>query len=417
MRIQALFAACTLALTPSAAALAATPASAQSDLPTASELIGQAQAKRGDAGKLKSLKNLRIKGSVRMTGMDASGAFEELHASDGAALVKSSLPTFGEFNQGTDGRTYWDTNPMLGARIRDADEATIYQRIYAQTRGTNWQQLYHSSECTGIESIDGKPHYKLVMQTGSDKPDVWLIEKDSHLLTRVEMEVPSAMGGMLTLRMTFSDWKAVDGLLYPFKKRVEMGPARFEQTLESVQHDVELTADAFALPPEIEQQLAEQGSDKPPAQAFKVQEMELQHVASIRFQCKPEEISRHLSVALPEVMMHLNATSTKTVGPPFSRYFEYGEMLDVEAGIPVASKIADKGRIKGSSLPAGSIASGWHVGSYHTISASHAALETWVAESPYESLGAPWELYWTDPGMEPDPNKWRTQLFLPVVRE
>ena len=58
---------------------------------------------------------------------------------------------------------------------------------------------------------------------------------------------------------------------------------------------------------------------------------------------------------------------------------------------------------------------GWHVGPDHTISKSHLALQAWAGEQAVEIDNTPWEVYWTDPGMEPDPNKWRTQLFLPVT--
>ena len=31
-----------------------------------------------------------------------------------------------------------------------------------------------------------------------------------------------------------------------------------------------------------------------------------------------------------------------------------------------------------------------------------------------EAGGAPWEVYVTDPGAEPDKSKWRTDIFFPV---
>ena len=31
-----------------------------------------------------------------------------------------------------------------------------------------------------------------------------------------------------------------------------------------------------------------------------------------------------------------------------------------------------------------------------------------------EGAGAPWEVYVTDPGAEPDQSKWRTEIFFPV---
>jgi hypothetical protein len=30
--------------------------------------------------------------------------------------------------------------------------------------------------------------------------------------------------------------------------------------------------------------------------------------------------------------------------------------------------------------------------------------------------GGPWEIYWTDPGLERDPAKWRTEIVQPVKR-
>ena len=32
-----------------------------------------------------------------------------------------------------------------------------------------------------------------------------------------------------------------------------------------------------------------------------------------------------------------------------------------------------------------------------------------------ETTGPLWEIYWTDPGIEPDPKKWRTQILVPCV--
>ena len=38
----------------------------------------------------------------------------------------------------------------------------------------------------------------------------------------------------------------------------------------------------------------------------------------------------------------------------------------------------------------------------------------WVGKNGLTPRGGTWEVYWTDPGLEPDAAKWRTQLFVPV---
>ena len=65
-------------------------------------------------------------------------------------------------------------------------------------------------------------------------------------------------------------------------------------------------------------------------------------------------------------------------------------------------------------LPACRAVSTWHVGPYHTLSATYEKAEKWMAEQKLEKAGASWEIYWTDPGLEPDPAKWRTQILIPV---
>ena len=56
----------------------------------------------------------------------------------------------------------------------------------------------------------------------------------------------------------------------------------------------------------------------------------------------------------------------------------------------------------------------WHTGPYEKLADAHKALMGYAQANKLEQKGGPWEVYWTDPGMVPDPAKWRTQLFLPV---
>lgn len=37
-----------------------------------------------------------------------------------------------------------------------------------------------------------------------------------------------------------------------------------------------------------------------------------------------------------------------------------------------------------------------------------------AVDAALEAAGAPWEVYVTDPGAEPDQSKWRTDIFFPL---
>ena len=57
-----------------------------------------------------------------------------------------------------------------------------------------------------------------------------------------------------------------------------------------------------------------------------------------------------------------------------------------------------------------------HVGAYDKLPEAHGAIQQWVEEQGLKTAGAPWESYVTDPGEEPDPKDWKTEVFWPVER-
>jgi hypothetical protein len=56
-----------------------------------------------------------------------------------------------------------------------------------------------------------------------------------------------------------------------------------------------------------------------------------------------------------------------------------------------------------------------HVGPYDELARTPQALERWLAARDLVTDGGPWEVYWTDPGLERDAAKWRTEIVQPVT--
>jgi AraC family transcriptional regulator len=185
-------------------------------------------------------------------------------------------------------------------------------------------------------------------------------------------------------------------------------------TCSKVEAGATLAADAFAPPEDVRG--AEEG-ETPEAggPAYRIVERPAQPVASIRVTCQPQEISATLAELLPEVLAHLNASGARMAGVPFSRYHAFGPSeIDIEAGIPVVKHVPEKGRVKNSELPGGKAVMVWHRGAYEKLAGAHEALQAYLASHDLKPRGGPWEVYWTDPGMVPDPAKWRTQIFAPI---
>jgi effector-binding domain-containing protein len=86
----------------------------------------------------------------------------------------------------------------------------------------------------------------------------------------------------------------------------------------------------------------------------------------------------------------------------------------MDIGIPVDKAGKNAGNIKYMETAGGNAVRGDHYGPYEATPASHEAMDKWMKNNGKVVTGGPWEVYVTDPGVEPDQSKWLTQIYYPV---
>ena len=169
---------------------------------------------------------------------------------------------FGKIEKGTNGEVVWEKSMMTGAQIKEGDEKASILRSAEFDAVTNWRKLHKKVECVGVEEVDGKPCYKIVMTPNDGEPETRYYDQKSGLLVKTEMKLKMPMG-LIPMEIFASDYKKVDGVLVPHKARVSvMGQERI-MTTDSIEHNVELPADCFAVPEEIKQMLKDKPDEKP----------------------------------------------------------------------------------------------------------------------------------------------------------
>ena len=346
-----------------------------------------------DAARGKPPESLVVEGTVAVTfegvpseGFVLSGTARETFSGANRAKSRADLGELGGvMESGIVDDLVWEVDPVCGARVHTGQTAATVRRFTALLRGASPSGLYGRIARLGNQELDGREHVVLGMSASDGKTDKWYLDAQSGLVTRIDATVPVSEGAHLVwgmpeeieVQLTFSDWKKVGGFQYPHRRAMKMGPATFTTTATRVETDV-LPDPASFTPPDsvlaIKRQPAAQPAD--PSAPYQIVEREAQPVASIRVKCKPDEISATLAVVLPEVITHLNASGAKMMGVPFSRYHDLGGAeIDLEAGIPVAKPITEKGRVKNSELPAGTAVMAWHIGPYEKLPEAHKALQ------------------------------------------
>lgn len=136
--------------------------------------------------------------------------------------------------------------------------------------------------------------------------------------------------------------------------------------------------------------------------------------AVMRDTCAMSELGPRLGKILPAVFEAITRQGIVASQPPFVRYLAMdmnNGTLEFEAGIPVATPFTDAPPVHAGVLPGGEVASLWHIGPYQDLGASHERLDAWIAAQGRQQGEGRWEVYWTDPGEEPDAAKWRTEVL------
>lgn len=124
------------------------------------------------------------------------------------------------------------------------------------------------------------------------------------------------------------------------------------------------------------------------------------------------EIPKLLSEILPRVMKHVQSSGGQPAGPPFTHYLKMGETIEFRAGIPLQKPIDGAGDIEAGRLPGGNVLVTTHIGPYDKLNEAYAAMAHHVEEHGLNAGDTMWEFYWTDPAEEPNPENWKTEIFL-----
>ena len=149
---------------------------------------------------------------------------------------------------------------------------------------------------------------------------------------------------------------------------------------------------------------------------FGKKQVRAQPYLGIRATVSMEKIAEVMGPLFGEVHGYIQQRGQAPAGMPFTIYHSMqGGSVALECAIPVASPIEGTDRCHCGELPAGTVATVTHFGSYEGLPQTWSALTQWMESEGLTAAGAPWEVYVTDPGVEPDRSKWRTDIFFPVA--
>jgi effector-binding domain-containing protein len=154
----------------------------------------------------------------------------------------------------------------------------------------------------------------------------------------------------------------------------------------------------------------------------KIVERTEQPYLSIKASAPMSDLGEVIQRSFEELYGWMEARGIPDAGPPFIRYdvIDMERRLQIQLCVPVAGGVSGDDRVHADVLPGGRYGSLVYTGDYEGLVGANEALQQWGRDQGLEwdmsetgegdRFGGRIEVYLKDPGNEPDPAKWETEV-------
>lgn len=192
----------------------------------------------GGLSKLKAVKDLYIQMTTSMQGHNMTIDNYYVDNSKMANFVKMGSTVVQSMV--FDGTRAKMVGGMAGEKLIEGEEAAQHKASALMFEELHYDNLGYKLELKGIEKVDGKDAYKVIVESPDGKKSTQFFDKNSKLKIKSVDE---------TSTMTISNYKAVDGIQFPHTMKVSGGgmPMTMEMTVKSIAVNKGVDAGMFKL--------------------------------------------------------------------------------------------------------------------------------------------------------------------------
>ncbi|MBI2680750.1 MAG: DUF620 domain-containing protein [Candidatus Solibacter usitatus] len=189
-------------------------------------------------------------GSFELTGKGIRGSVTSFKAAPNKIYLTIDLAGIGKMEDGSNGEIAWNRSALQGPRIKEGDERAAALREATFNEPLHWRKLYKSVETVGIEKVDDKDCYKVVLTPLEGKAQTQFFDRQSHLLVKFAMTLSSPMGEV-AVESRLGDYRKDGDLLTPHRLEQSAMGQQFVITIDTVKWNEEIPKSRFDLPADV----------------------------------------------------------------------------------------------------------------------------------------------------------------------
>jgi hypothetical protein len=223
---------------------------AADDLPKGEALLDKYIEATGGKAAYAKVHSDKTVGTMEFKAMGLKGKVTTFAAEPDKKYSEVVLEGIGKMQEGVNDGVAWSMSSMQGPHVKEGDEKaeTLLQAKF--NSDLNWRDQFQSAETVGVETVEGKECYKVVLTPKTGSPSTRWFDKGSNLLVKISMTSKSAMGEVQS-ESVISEWRKEGDLLMPHKINTKVATMELVMTVESVQHNPEIPKDRFDMPDEV----------------------------------------------------------------------------------------------------------------------------------------------------------------------
>jgi hypothetical protein len=229
-------------------------ASAQEAVPTVDEIVARHVEAAGGLEAHNKLTTRTTEGTFTLTAVGVPWKFTTTQKAPDKKHNLIQIPAIGEATEGCDGKVAWKWDPgqkprqLAGFELEEKLRDTRFHRLlYMVTEG--------EFSYAGKVEDEGRPCYVLEgsYPPGEDAVEGTFsvhIDEETYLVSTLKF-TGMRMAAMDGMTMKLADYKAVDGVQYPFSAALSMkdAPPLFTLKVTEIKHGTPVDDALFAMPP------------------------------------------------------------------------------------------------------------------------------------------------------------------------
>ena len=190
-----------------------------------------------------------IKGTVDVTGMSHGGTYESYQQTPNKFYLLVQAYPFGIVKSGYNGRVAWSTSRNATTTVvKNADDIAYFASVATFFSPVGLKQRYAKVTLAGASQIGFRDVYVLDLQPATGPAERLYLDTKTYLPVRMN-KVQISGKEQIPVQIYLDDWRAVDGIQFPFSITQSMPKLSMGFTITEIRHNIPIDARLFEPPP------------------------------------------------------------------------------------------------------------------------------------------------------------------------